>query len=65
MAALPAALLWDVDGTLAETELHGQMAVHDQSDYDGLAGLVKRQNELNQQREDLELEWLETSDKLA
>ena len=23
MAALPAALLWDVDGTLAETELHG------------------------------------------
>ena len=49
----------------AETELHGQMAVHDQSDYDGLAGLVKRQNELNQQREDLELEWLETSDKLA
>ena len=23
MAALPAALLWDVDGTLAETELQG------------------------------------------
>ena len=45
-----------------EAALHAEMAVHDQSDYDGLANLVNRQRDLNEKRESLEIEWLETSE---
>jgi hypothetical protein len=38
------------------------MAIHNQSDYDGLANLVNRQRDLNEKRESLEIEWLETSE---
>ena len=48
-----------------EATLHGKMAEHDQNDFDGLTKLVKLQTELNQKREDLELEWLETSESLG
>ena len=48
-----------------ETELHAQMAAHDQSDYEGLAKLAKQQQELNEKRENLELEWLETTERLS
>jgi len=48
-----------------ETLLHQEMAIHDQNDYAGLAELVERQNKLNQKRENLEVEWLETSELLA
>ena len=45
-----------------EAALHAEMAVHDQSDYDGLANLVNRQRDLNEKRDSLEIEWLETSE---
>ena len=45
-----------------EASLHAEMAIHDQSDYDGLANLVNRQRDLNEKRESLEIEWLETSE---
>ncbi|MEY4349355.1 MAG: hypothetical protein RL719_652 [Actinomycetota bacterium] len=48
-----------------ETDLHAAMAVHDQSDFEGLAQLVANQNALNAKREGLEVEWLETSELLA
>jgi ABC-type multidrug transport system ATPase subunit len=48
-----------------ETTLHEQMAAHDQSDYVGLAKLAEKQAELNSKRDQLELEWLETSEHLA
>lgn len=48
-----------------ESVLHQEMAVHDQNDYAGLAALVERQSKLNEKRENLELEWLETSELLA
>ena len=48
-----------------EAALHADMAVHDQSDYDGLANLVNRQRDLNEKRESLEIEWLETSELLG
>jgi ATPase subunit of ABC transporter with duplicated ATPase domains len=48
-----------------ETLLHQEMAIHDQNDYEGLAALVERQGKLNEKRENLELEWLETSELLA
>ena len=48
-----------------ETQLHAQMASHDQSDYAGLASMSNKQAELNQKREELELEWLEISDLLG
>jgi ATPase subunit of ABC transporter with duplicated ATPase domains len=48
-----------------ETLLHQEMAIHDQNDFDGLAALVERQGKLNQKRENLEFEWLETSELLA
>ena len=48
-----------------EAALHAKMAEHDQSDFDGLAKLVTLQNELNQKREDLESEWLETSESIG
>jgi ATP-binding cassette subfamily F protein uup len=48
-----------------EAKLHLEMAEHDQSDYAGLAGLAAKQSELNEKREALEVEWLETSELLA
>ena len=48
-----------------EAVLHGKMAEHDQSDFDGLSKLVSLQSELNQKREDLEAEWLETSEAIG
>lgn len=48
-----------------EAALHAEMAVHDQSDYDGLANLVNRQRDLNEKRESLEIEWLETSELIS
>jgi len=47
-----------------ETALHQKMAAHDQSDFVGLAELASKQSELNQKRDQLELEWLETSELL-
>jgi len=48
-----------------EAALHGKMAEHDTSDFDGLSQLSAKQSELNQKREDLEAEWLETSELLG
>jgi ABC-type multidrug transport system ATPase subunit len=48
-----------------EVDLHAKMASHDQNDYDGLGALAKIQAELNVKREQFELEWLETTDKLG
>ncbi|MFM6980914.1 MAG: ABC-F family ATP-binding cassette domain-containing protein [Micrococcales bacterium] len=48
-----------------EAKLHEQMAAHDQSDYAGLAKLAAQQQEFNSKRDELELEWLETSELLA
>jgi ABC-type multidrug transport system ATPase subunit len=48
-----------------ETELHTRMAAHDQSDYAGLGELAAKQQELNEKRENLELEWLETTERLS
>ncbi|MEY2945941.1 MAG: hypothetical protein RL243_701, partial [Actinomycetota bacterium] len=48
-----------------EAVLHEQMAAHDQSDYAGLTALASKQAELNSKREELELEWLETSEALG
>ncbi|MEY4320831.1 MAG: hypothetical protein RLZZ471_772, partial [Actinomycetota bacterium] len=48
-----------------ETDLHSQMAAHDQSDYEGLGKLAAKQQELNEKRENLELEWLETTERLS
>ena len=48
-----------------EATLHEQMAAHDQTDYAGLTALAAKQAELNGKREELELEWLETSEALG
>jgi DNA repair exonuclease SbcCD ATPase subunit len=48
-----------------EATLHEKMATHDQGDFDGLAELAAKQGQLNQKRQDLENEWLETSEALA
>ena len=48
-----------------EAKLHLDMAAHDQSDYDGLAKFVAKQTELNHKRDEMELEWLETSELLG
>lgn len=48
-----------------ETTLHEQMAAHDQGDYVGLAKLAEKQADLNAKRDQLEFEWLETSEHLA
>jgi ABC transport system ATP-binding/permease protein len=48
-----------------ETELHVVMAAHDQGDYAGLAALGQKQTEMNSKREELELEWLELTEKLG
>ena len=47
-----------------EAKLHEQMAAHDQADYAGLAELAAKQAEYNAKRDQLELEWLETSEQL-
>ena len=47
-----------------EAKLHEQMAAHDQGDYAGLADLASKQAEYNAKRDQLELEWLETSEQL-
>lgn len=47
-----------------EAALHEQMAVHDQSDYAGLAEMAAKQAAFNAKRDGLELEWLETSELL-
>ena len=48
-----------------ETELHAKMAIHDQTDYDGLGALANIQADLNAKREAFELEWLELTEKLG
>ena len=48
-----------------EAILHGKMAEHDQSDFEGLSLLVAKQTELNNKREELEAEWLETSESIG
>ena len=48
-----------------EAVVHAQMAEHDQGDFDGLAKLMALQNDLTQKRDDLEAEWLETSEALG
>ena len=48
-----------------EAKLHEVMAAHDQSDYAGLAKLAEQQQAFNAKRDELELEWLETSEALA
>jgi ATPase subunit of ABC transporter with duplicated ATPase domains len=48
-----------------EATLHEKMASHDQNDFDGLAAMAVKQGELNQKRQELENEWLETSEALA
>ena len=48
-----------------EADLHSEMAAHDQSDYAGLAVLAGKQQELNDKRDGLELEWLEVSELLS
>jgi hypothetical protein len=48
-----------------EVELHAKMAKHDQGDYEGLAKLAELQAELNLKRDGLELDWLETTEKLG
>ena len=47
-----------------EARLHEQMAGHDQADYAGLAVLASKQAEYNAKRDQLELEWLDTSEQL-
>jgi ATPase subunit of ABC transporter with duplicated ATPase domains len=48
-----------------EAALHGKMAEHDTNDFDGLSELSAKQSELNKKRDDLEAEWLETSELLG
>jgi hypothetical protein len=47
-----------------EVDLHAKMASHDQGDYEGLGKLAALQSDLNAKRDELELEWLETTEKL-
>ena len=48
-----------------EAKLHEEMALHDQSDYEGLSKLADQQAAYNAKRDELELEWLETSEALS
>ena len=48
-----------------EAVLHGKMAEHDQSDFEGLSSLVAKQTELNRKRDELEAQWLETSESIG
>lgn len=47
-----------------EAKLREQMATHDQADYAGLAEMATKQSQYNAKRDQLELEWLETSELL-
>ncbi|MFM6963813.1 MAG: ABC-F family ATP-binding cassette domain-containing protein, partial [Micrococcales bacterium] len=48
-----------------EVSLHEAMAKHDQGDYAGLANFAAKQNEMNDKRDELELEWLDLNEKLG
>ncbi|MFM1785903.1 MAG: hypothetical protein RLZZ108_927 [Actinomycetota bacterium] len=48
-----------------EADLHEKMALHDQTDFDGLTVLMAKQSEMNEKRQQLENEWLETSEALG
>lgn len=48
-----------------EAALHIRMAETDQSDFGKLGELVKEQSLLNEKRDDLEAQWLETSESLG
>jgi hypothetical protein len=48
-----------------ETELCAKMAIHDQTDYDGLGKLAQAQAEMNAKREQFVLEWLDLTEKLG
>jgi ATPase subunit of ABC transporter with duplicated ATPase domains len=48
-----------------EVALHEQMAKSDQGAYDALSKMAALQGELNAKRDELELEWLETTEKLG
>ena len=48
-----------------EAALHIRMAETDQSDFAKLGELVSEQNALNEKRDDLEAQWLETSESLG
>ncbi len=48
-----------------EADLHEKMALHDQTDFDGLTVLMAKQAEMNEKRQQLENEWLETSEALG
>jgi ATP-binding cassette subfamily F protein uup len=48
-----------------EAVLHGKMAEHDTNDFEDLRSLSAKQSELNKKRDDLEAEWLETSELLS
>jgi ATPase subunit of ABC transporter with duplicated ATPase domains len=48
--------------SIEEAKLHELMATHDQGDYAGLAEMASKQAEYNAKRDQLELDWLETSE---
>ncbi len=48
-----------------EADLHEKIALHDQTDFDGLTVLMAKQAEMNEKRQQLENEWLETSEALG
>jgi hypothetical protein len=43
---------------------HDALAAHDQADYEGVAALAERLRAAEAERGDLELEWLETAERL-
>jgi ABC transport system ATP-binding/permease protein len=43
---------------------HDALAVHDQADYEGVAAIADRLRAAERERDDLELEWLETAERL-
>ena len=45
--------------------LHQEMAVHDQSDFEGLLELTQKANTLTADKNDLEEQWLELSDRVG
>jgi ABC transport system ATP-binding/permease protein len=45
--------------------IHSEMAAHDQSDYEGLAGITTRLRGVEDEIEELELRWLELSEDLG
>ena len=47
-----------------EAKLHQELATHDQSDFAGLAGLISKQNEMNERRSALEAEWFDLSERV-